>query len=79
MPDSLVDALLVNPYDIQQLADAIRLSLDMSIEEKNLRMQRMRRVVREHNVYRWAGNLISDLCELRIEKPDGVAVLEHRA
>jgi trehalose 6-phosphate synthase len=75
----LVDALLVNPYDIQQLADAIRLSLDMSMEEKNLRMQRMRRVVREHNVYRWAGNLMSDLCELRIEKPDGVSVLEHRA
>jgi trehalose-6-phosphate synthase len=75
----LVDALLVNPYDIQQLADAIRLSLEMNIEEKNLRMQRMRRVIREHNVYRWAGNLMSDLCELRIEKPDGVAALEHRA
>lgn len=61
------------------MADAIGLSLEMSIEEKNSRMQRMRRVVREPNVYNWAGNLMSDLCELRIEKPDGVAVLEHRA
>lgn len=61
------------------MADAIRLSLEMSIEEKNSRMQRMRCVVREPNVYNWAGNLMSDLCELRIEKPDGVAVFEHCA
>jgi hypothetical protein len=29
----------------------------------------MRRNVREHNVYRWAGNLITDLSEIRIEEP----------
>ena len=28
----------------------------------------MRRVVREHNIYRWAGDLLSDLCEIEIEK-----------
>ncbi len=66
----LPDALLVNPYDSQQLAEAIRQALEMPIEEKNLRMQHMRRVVREHNVYRWAGNLLSDLCEVRIETPE---------
>jgi trehalose-6-phosphate synthase len=32
-------------------------------------MQRMRRNVKEHNVYRWAGNLITDLSEIRIEEP----------
>jgi trehalose 6-phosphate synthase len=35
-------------------------------------MQRMRRVVREHNVYRWAGNLLADLCEIRVEKTERV-------
>ena len=28
-------------------------------------MQRMRAVVREHNIYRWAGNLIAELCQIR--------------
>jgi trehalose-6-phosphate synthase len=30
-------------------------------------MQWMRRVVKEHNIYRWAANLLSDLTEIRIE------------
>jgi trehalose 6-phosphate synthase len=63
----LRDALLVNPYDIDQTAEAIHLALGMDPEEKQLRMQRMRKVLREHNVYRWAGNLITELCEVRLE------------
>src|SRR5712671_4541532 len=48
----LTDALLVNPYDIQQLAGAIRRALEMPDEEQAERMRRMRRNVREHNIYR---------------------------
>jgi alpha,alpha-trehalose-phosphate synthase [UDP-forming] len=66
----LRDALQVNPYDIDQTAEAIRAALEMEPEEKQIRMQRMRKLVREHNVYRWAGNLIAELCEVRIETPD---------
>ncbi len=66
----LRDALLVNPYNIDQTAEAIRLALEMDPEDKQLRMQRMRRLVREHNVYRWAGNLIEELTELRLENAD---------
>ena len=66
----LHDALLVNPYDIDQTADAIRAALEMEPEEKRLRMQRMRRVIKEHNIYRWAGNLIAELCEVRIDNAD---------
>jgi alpha,alpha-trehalose-phosphate synthase [UDP-forming] len=65
----LRDALQVNPYDIDQTADAIRAALEMQSEEKQLRMHRMRKTVREHNVYRWAGNLIADLCEVRLDQP----------
>jgi trehalose-6-phosphate synthase len=71
----LPDALLVNPYDIQQLADAIRTALEMSPEERSERMRNLRRVVKEHNVYRWAGNLLSSLCQLRIDKMDRVEAL----
>ena len=66
----LRDALQVNPYDIDQTAEAIRTALEMRSEEKQLRMQRMRKVVREHNVYRWAGSLIGELCDVRLDADD---------
>jgi len=61
----LPDSLIVNPYDREELGDAIHRALEMSPEERRMRMQRMRAVIRERNVYRWAGNLIGDLCEVR--------------
>jgi trehalose-6-phosphate synthase len=64
----LRDALQVNPYDIDQTAEAIRAALEMEPEEKQSRMQRMRKTVRERNVYYWAGSLIAELSELRLEK-----------
>jgi trehalose-6-phosphate synthase len=68
----LSDALLVNPYDISQLAESIHHALDMPEEEQARRMQRMRHTVREHNVYRWAANLLSDLTEIRVEPAERV-------
>jgi alpha,alpha-trehalose-phosphate synthase [UDP-forming] len=65
----LPDALLVNPYDIEQMAEAIRSALEMDTDERKIRMQRMRRVVREHNIFRWASNLIAELCEVRLDEP----------
>ena len=65
--NELRDALLINPYDVDQTAEAIRSALEMDPEEKELRMQSMRKTVREHNVYRWAGSLIAELCELRLD------------
>jgi alpha,alpha-trehalose-phosphate synthase [UDP-forming] len=65
----LRDAIIVNPYDTEQVSDAIRMALEMDATERHTRMQRMRRTVREHNVYRWAGNLITELSEIRIEEP----------
>jgi trehalose-6-phosphate synthase len=63
----LADALLVNPYDTQELANAVRHALEMQPRECRARMQRMRAVVRERNIYRWAGNLIGELCAVRTE------------
>jgi trehalose-6-phosphate synthase len=42
----------------------------MRAEEKTLRMQRMRKTVRENNVYRWAGSLIGELCDVRLDIPE---------
>jgi trehalose-6-phosphate synthase len=66
----LRDALLVNPYDIDQTADAIRAALEMEPEDKQLRMHRMRKLIKERNIYRWAGNLITELCEVRLDAPE---------
>jgi alpha,alpha-trehalose-phosphate synthase [UDP-forming] len=65
----LRDSLLVNPYDIDQTTEAIRLALEMEPEERKQRMQRLRKVVREQNVYRWAGDLIGQLCDSRVATP----------
>jgi trehalose 6-phosphate synthase len=62
----LLDALIVNPYDIEGVAEAIHKGLQMDLDERRNRMQRMRHHVMEHNIYRWAANILDDLRELRM-------------
>ena len=62
----LRDALIVNPYDTERLADAVRFAIEMKPEERTDRMRRMREMVREHNIYRWAGELIEELTRVRL-------------
>jgi trehalose-6-phosphate synthase len=71
----LRDALIVNPYDTEQMAEAIRLALEMDPEERRARMLRMREAVSERNIYRWAGDLISRLSQIRLSSvpPLGVS------
>jgi trehalose 6-phosphate synthase len=70
----LSDALLVNPYDIMQLSEAIHSALEMPEAEQAKRMHWMRLAVKEHNIYRWAANLISDLTDIRTEASERVEV-----
>ena len=65
----LRDALVVNPYDVKQVAEAILFALEMDPEEKKARMRRMRQVLRESNIYRWAADLIKQLAEIRLDAP----------
>jgi trehalose 6-phosphate synthase len=51
-------ALLVNPYDVEELADTILKAFRMSDTERVARMKRMRRVVREENVFRWVDSFL---------------------
>ena len=70
----LSDALLVNPYDVGQLSDSLHQALEMTEEQQASRMTRMRKTVREHNVYRWAANLLSDLTDIRVDVADRTEV-----
>ncbi len=68
----LRDALIVNPYDTEAMADCIRQSIEMPEEQKRERMKRMRSVVQDKNIYRWAANLISAMAQL-LTKPNSSA------
>jgi len=54
-------SLLINPYDIEGTAEAIHQALTMLPEEKKERMRKMRQIVREYNIYRWAADMITAL------------------
>ncbi len=58
------EAILVNPYDPDGFADAIKYSIEMSELEKKERMEKMQQLLEENNIYRWAGKFISNLLKL---------------
>jgi trehalose 6-phosphate synthase len=57
----LKDALLVNPYDIDGVKDAIAAALAMSAPEAGKRMRSLRRQVLSHDVDRWARSYLDAL------------------
>lgn len=57
----LSGALVINPYDTEQFAEAIRRALEMAPEERRERMRRMLRQIEENNIYCWAANFLADL------------------
>jgi trehalose 6-phosphate synthase len=61
----LTDAIQINPYSIEEFSDAIKLAVEMPLEEKKKRMENMRKIISENNVYRWAGNIITELAALK--------------
>jgi trehalose-6-phosphate synthase len=61
----LTEALVINPYDIDQFAAALHLALTMPKVEQRARMQSMRGLIQEFNVYRWAGRMLTDAARVR--------------
>jgi trehalose-6-phosphate synthase len=61
----LHEALIVNPYHVEQTADALYRGLTMPDYEQQERMRSMRALVRDFNVYRWAGRMLIDAARIR--------------
>ncbi len=61
----LHEALIVNPYHIEQTADALYRGLAMPELEQRERMRSMRALVRDFNVFRWAGRMLLDAARIR--------------
>jgi trehalose 6-phosphate synthase len=60
----LQGAIIINPYDIEKSADAIKLALEMTKEEQNQRMIQMRLVIVRHNIYSWAATLLRTMATI---------------
>jgi trehalose 6-phosphate synthase len=61
----LPEALIVNPYDTDECAAALYMALSMPEGEQRARMRMMRSLIREFNVFRWAGRMLIDAAGLR--------------
>ncbi|MGE5161974.1 MAG: alpha,alpha-trehalose-phosphate synthase (UDP-forming) [Betaproteobacteria bacterium] len=61
----LHEALIVNPYHVEEVAEAMHRALSMPPEEQRERMISLRQLVREFNVYRWAGRMLMEAARLR--------------
>jgi trehalose 6-phosphate synthase len=61
----LTEALVVNPYDLEEASAALATALAMPPGQQADRMRAMRRLVAEFNVYRWAGRMLVDAGRLR--------------
>jgi len=60
----LKEAVLVNPYDIESVADAMKEAIEMSPDEKKDRIKKMRENIQENNIYKWAGKFIANLVKI---------------
>ena len=69
----LTEALVVNPYDVDGVADTLLAALAMPTAEQRERMRSMRAVVSAHNVYGWAGTMLIDASRSRQRE-----LLRHR-
>jgi len=65
----LSHAVLVNPFAVEEIAGAMHQVLTMPEEERRKRMQKMRAMVTENNIYRWAGKLLSTLLKFEFPEP----------
>lgn len=61
----LRDALIVNPYDVDDVADSIKVGLEMSETDQRRRMRRLRLTVENNNVYRWAAEILKEMVSIR--------------
>jgi trehalose 6-phosphate synthase/phosphatase len=75
----LPEALIVNPYHVEELADAMQRALAMPQAEQRERMANLRTTVRENNVYRWAGRMLADAARLRLRERVNARVNRHRS
>jgi trehalose-6-phosphate synthase len=74
----LNEALIVNPYHVEETADALNRAATMPAAEQRERMASLRTTVREFNVYRWAGRMLADAGRWRLRSRIEARVQRHQ-
>lgn len=74
----LTEALIVNPYHVEETADALHRAATMPPPEQRERMASLRMTVREFNVFRWAANVLADASRSRLRERIEARVERHR-
>jgi trehalose-6-phosphate synthase len=74
----MTEALIVNPYHVEETADALHRAATMPAAEQRERMASLRMTVRENNVFRWAGHMLSDAGRSRLRERIEARVQSHR-
>jgi trehalose 6-phosphate synthase len=73
----MTEALLINPYHVEESADALYQALTMPEAEQRERMASLRMTVREFNVFRWAGRMLADAGRWRLRERIEARVNRH--
>ncbi len=71
------EALIVNPYHVEETADALHRAATMPSAEQHERMASLRMTVREYNVFRWAGRMLADASRWRLRERIEARVQRH--
>ena len=74
----LSEALIVNPYHVEETADALHRAATMPAAEQRERMASLRSTVREFNVFRWAGRMLADAGRWRLRARIEARVRSHQ-
>jgi trehalose 6-phosphate synthase len=69
--EELSGALVVNPYDLEGMADSIRWALEMPENERRERMRLMRLHLSAHDIYHWAEGCLRDV-EIEVDQLQSV-------
>jgi len=67
------EAIIINPFDLQQMAEAMREALEMADEEQRERNRIMKERLKRYDVYRWAGEFMEKLAEIKEIQRDFVS------
>jgi trehalose 6-phosphate synthase len=59
--DEMRSAMLVNPYDVDGLAGAMRAALELPVDQQKHSMRELRRVLRKRTVFDWAESFLGVL------------------
>ncbi len=69
----LGEAIIINPYNLNQMTEAMREALEMDPEEKSARNHYMKYRLRRYDIHRWAKEFVAKLYEIKEIQQEYVA------